>query len=177
MGYGGCDNYQRECERKEEEDKILYQSPPRKPETKSSNPKDRAATARLDISLFPQSAIIYGALGMTEGHCKYGGYNYRAVGVSVSTYIAALKRHTFKFYNGQWADPETGVPELASMLSCVAIIIDGFTQGNIIDDRPQNQEIGKLLKEFEGKVKFLQQLFPNGPERNTELNHDNARNG
>lgn len=158
-------------------DDIFYQLPPRQPETKSSNPKDRAATARLDISLFPQSAIVYGALGMTEGHCKYGGFNYRAVGASVSTYIAALFRHTFKFYNGQWEDPETGVPELASMLSCIAIIIDGFTQGNIIDDRPQKQEIALLLKEFESKVKFLQSRFPNGPARNTERDHDNAKNG
>jgi hypothetical protein len=139
-----------------------------KTDSKPSNPKDRAATHRLDISLFPQSAIAYGALGMTEGDYKYGGYNYRVAGVSVNTYIAALFRHICKFYNGEWEDQRTKVPHLASALASVAIIVDGFQQGNINDDRPPKQNMDKLLTEFEKIVSHLHETFPNGPERYKE---------
>jgi hypothetical protein len=113
------------------------------------------------------SAIMLGAMGMTEGNCKYGGYNYRHAGVSVSTYIAALDRHKAKFYNGEWADKKSKVPHLGSMLSCIAIIVDGFVQGNIVDDRPPAQDIDALLTEAEAIVGHLQKLYPNGPKRIT----------
>jgi len=141
-------------------------------DTKPSNPKDRAATHRLDISLFPQTAIIGGALAMTEGDCKYGGYNYRELGVNVSTYISALDRHKFKFYNGEWADPTTTIAHLDSMIACCAILIDGFAKGNIIDDRPPRLDTTFLLDEAEKQVQHLHELFPNGPARYTEVKPD-----
>lgn len=137
---------------------------------KSSNPKDRAATSRLDLSLFPQPAIMYGALGMTEGDIKYGGYNYRAVGVSVSTYIAACCRHLFKYYNGEWADPKTKVPHLANALACLAIIVDSYEMGNLVDDRPPAMPLTERFDEFEQIIKHLQAILPPGPPRVTELN-------
>jgi hypothetical protein len=129
-------------------------------QTKDSNPKSAAATTRLDVSLFPQTAIAYGALGMTEGDYKYRGYNYRKDGVRVSTYISALNRHMFKFYNGEDADQTTGVPHLASMIACIAILIDGFVQENITDDRPPSVDVAGLLEECSGIVENLQYLFP-----------------
>jgi hypothetical protein len=139
------------------------------PMTKDTNPKDRAATSRLDITLFPQTAIIYGALGMTEGDLKYGGYNYREKGVSFSTYIAALMRHLMKLYNGEWEDSKTGVPHLASMLSDVAIIIDAYEMGILNDDRPPQCDVSGLLARMEDMVKHLQTVFPDGPARVTEV--------
>lgn len=136
--------------------------------TKPSNPKDRAATSRLDVSLFPQSAVIYGALAMTEGDCKYGGYNYRTTGVNVSVYVAALLRHVYKAYNGEWADPVTKVPHFANAIACLAIMIDGYEQGNLKDDRPPVQDTAGLLKRSEEIVTHLQTLFPDGPERFTQ---------
>ena len=141
-------------------------------ETKSTNPKDRAATCRLDLTLFPQSAIVYGALGMTEGDCKYAGYNYRAAGVGVSTYIAAAMRHLFKYYNGEWADQSTLVPHLASAVACLAILIDGHEQNNVNDDRPPAQNTSKLLAECELTVRHLHSLFPDGPPRFTRIGVD-----
>jgi hypothetical protein len=137
--------------------------------TKPTNPKDRAATARLDLSLFPDTAIAYGALGFTEGDLKYGGYNYREGGVKLSVYMAALERHRMKYMGGEWADPATGVPHLASMLDCVAVVIDAHECGVLVDDRPPSVDMAKLLAEFEAKVKKLQELYPNGPSRHTEL--------
>jgi hypothetical protein len=135
---------------------------------KPSNPKDRAAIHRLDMSLFPMSALAYGALAMTEGDCKYGGYNFRPAGVSVNTYVAGLLRHLAKFYNGEWDDAKTSVPHLASMLACVAIIVDGFEHGNIVDDRPPVQDTSGLLTKFQSVVEHLHRIFPDGPERYTE---------
>ena len=145
---------------------------------KPSNPKDRAASNRLDISLFPQTAICYGALAYTEGDSKYGGYNFRAAGVNVSVYYSALNRHMFKYYNGEWADKKTGVPHLASALACIAAIIDGHELGNINDDRPPTVDMDGLLSTFEEVVSHLHTIFPNGPARVTqqslEVRHDES---
>lgn len=138
---------------------------------KSSNPKDIAATYRVDVSLFPDTAIAYGALGMTEGHFKYGAFNYRVKGVAVSTYNAALRRHIMKYYNGEWEDEKTGVPHLASILSCAAILVDGHELGILIDDRPPRADVSGLLDKFMKKVKHLFTIFPNSPGRYTEAQH------
>lgn len=139
--------------------------------TKSSNPKDRASTNRVDLSLFPMSAIVAGAIAMTEGDCKYGGYNSRVDGVSVSTYISALDRHKIKFYNGEWADIKTLVSHLGSMIANCAILIDGFVTENIIDDRPPAltpEQMNLLFADAEDVSKHLHTIFPNGPDRCTE---------
>lgn len=135
--------------------------------TKPSNPKDRAATTRLDLTLFPDTAAIFGALAMTEGDCKYGGFNFRVDGVNVSTYVAACRRHLAKWYNGQECDPKTRVHHLGSAIACLAVLIDGVVKGNITDDRPPPVDVDALLNDMEGNVKHLQTTFPNGPGRFT----------
>lgn len=138
---------------------------------KETNPKDRAATTRLDFSVWPETASAYGALAMTEGDYKYGGYNYRVAGVQASVYISALRRHIAKWYNGEDNDPVTGVPHLANALACLGVMIDALVAGKLNDDRPPKVDMGKLLKDFEGKVKRLQELYPpnKGPGRYTEI--------
>ena len=137
---------------------------------KLSNPKDKIATTRLDMTLVPASAIAYCALAFTEGDLKYGGYNWRVAGVSANTYVAALCRHILKWYNGQEDDPKTLVPHLANAIACVAVLIDAIVCNKLVDDRPPSGPIAELLEEFEKKVKHLQELFPNGPGRYTEVN-------
>lgn len=126
---------------------------------KPTNPKDAAATTRVDLSLFPMSAIVYGALAMTEGDLKYGGYNYRPAGVQSSIYVAANGRHVGKWYNGEDNDPRTRVPHLGSALASIAILIDGIEQGNLNDDRPPRQDIS-IYDRAEDIVRHLQELFP-----------------
>lgn len=142
-----------------------------KADFKPTNPKDRVATTRLDLSLFPQTAIAYGALGMVEGDCKYGGYNYRVGGVLASVYIAAALRHLFKWFNGEECDAKTRVPHLASATACVAIIIDAIECGVLKDDRPPRANLTGLLEKFQEVVKHLFETFPKGPGRYTEVNH------
>lgn len=145
----------------------LYKS--KKPsDTKPSNPKDAAATTRLDLSVFPESAVIYGALAFTEGAYKYGAYNYREVGVSASVYVAACKRHLAKWYNGKNKDKKTKIPHLANALACIAVMIDGEVKGNLIDDRPPAVDLEELFETAQELVAHLQKLFPNAVPRYTE---------
>jgi hypothetical protein len=138
---------------------------------KPTNPKDRLATNRLDLSLFPDTAVCYGALGMTEGDSKYGGYNYRVGGVLASVYYAAARRHLAKWFNGEWADKKTHVPHLASAIACVAILVDAVECGVLRDDRPPVANIDKFLTAGEELVAYLHAIFPNGPARFTEAVH------
>lgn len=126
---------------------------------KSTNPKDAAATTRLDLSLWPDAASAYGALAMTEGDLKYGGYNFRDTGVQSSVYVAALRRHIAKWYNGEEADPKTNVPHLANAIACLGVLIDSIVQGNLNDDRPPAQSV-QLYADFEAIVAHLQTIFP-----------------
>jgi len=135
---------------------------------KDTNPKDAAATTRLDLSLFPDSAVAYGALAMTEGHLKYGGYNYRERGVLASVYVAACRRHLAKWWNGNGKDPKTGVPHLASAIACLAILVDAIETRVLKDDRPPASGMEELFRTFESRTKHLQVLYPDGPGRYTE---------
>ena len=136
-------------------------------DSKPTNPKDAAATSRLDLSLFPATATAYGALAMAEGDLKYGGYNYREVGVMASIYYAAAHRHLDRWFNGEDDDPKTGVPHLASALASIAVLIDGIEMGNWTDNRPPRCDVARLLSVFEGKVAHLRKLFPRRAERYT----------
>lgn len=128
-------------------------------DAKDTNPKDAAATTRLDLGLFPPSAHAYGALAFVEGDLKYGGYNWRVAGVMSSVYYAALQRHMDKWWNGEECDPKTQVPHLANALACIAILIDAVEQGNLNDDRPPKQRPA-IYARFELIVAHLQKLFP-----------------
>lgn len=133
-------------------------------DTKATNPKDVAATTRLDLSLFPDSAIAYGALAFVEGDLKYGGYNWRVAGVMSSVYVAAAKRHLAKWFNGEEDDPKTRVPHLANALACIAVLIDAIETGNLNDDRPPTQP-PRVFANFEEVVAHLQTIFPRRAQR------------
>ena len=139
---------------------------------KETNPKDDAAAGtRVDLSLYPQTAIVHGALAMTEGHLKYGGYNYRISGVKASVYIAALRRHLLKWEAGQNWDPKTLVHELGSVIACAGIMIDAEECGKLIDDRPPAvPDIAELLDRAEQITQHLHKIYPpeEGPGRYTE---------
>jgi len=150
-----------------EDPALIYMKGTARPvagDTKPTNPKDAAATTRLDLSLFPASAGAYGALAMTEGDLKYGGFNYREAGVQSSVYVAACKRHLDKWFNGEECDPKTRVPHLANAIACVAVLIDSIEQGNLNDDRPPKQS-SELYDRFQEIVAHLQEIFPRKAKR------------
>lgn len=100
------------------------------------NPKDAIGRGKLPVHLVPDTLIMYAVLAYLEGALKYGKFNWRRAGVSASVYIDALERHLRKFKNGEWADPQTRVPHLASMLACIGIMLDADALGMLVDDRP-----------------------------------------
>jgi hypothetical protein len=143
---------------------------------KPSNPKDAAAVCRLDLSLTPASARIYLALALTEGDAKYGGFNWREAGVLWSVYDAAIQRHALRLADGEWADPETQVPHLASMMACCAIIIDAHERGKLVDDRPPAGDAPRLLKWAEERTRHLRTMFAGrNATRCTAMNRDEEK--
>lgn len=138
---------------------------------KPTNPKDRAAVSKPDLSLFPDTAVLHGALAMIEGDAKYGGYNYRVGGVLASVYVAACRRHLAAWFNGEDEDPDSHVHHLGNALACIAVLIDAMECGVLRDDRPPKCNVAQLTRSFVEKVKHLQKLYPDGPERYTEEKH------
>ncbi len=125
----------------------------------TDNPKDTIGSDKLPLGLVPSTAIAYEALAFLEGAEKYGRYNWRVAGVRASIYHDALMRHVEKWWNGEWADPVTGIPHLASARACLAIILDADECGKLTDDRPPVAPITPLIDRLSADVKRLKELF------------------
>lgn len=136
----------------------IYDTIPTDPTAKDTNPKDAIGSTKLPLDLVPDTMKAYAALGFLEGATKYGSMNWRVAGVRASIYKAALERHLMKYWNGEWADPKTGVPHLASVLSCAAIILDANHIGKLTDDRPPKADLSGLIDGLEPMVKHLKDL-------------------
>lgn len=128
------------------------------PELKDTNPKDAIGSTKLPLHLVPDSARAYLALAFCEGATKYGAYNWRVAGVRSSIYMSAAGRHMSKYWNGEWADPKTRVPHLASAMACLAIILDAELAGKLTDDRPPSVPLGDLIDVMSNTVQHLQEL-------------------
>jgi hypothetical protein len=122
---------------------------------KPTNPKDAIGSTKLPLHLVPASVKIYAALAFTEGAAKYGAFNWRAAGVRSSIYKSALERHLEKWWNGEWADPKTSVPHLASVIACAGIILDAGLCGKLTDDRPPAAPMSEAIDAMEEIVKEL----------------------
>jgi hypothetical protein len=114
---------------------------------KPSNPKADVGATKVPLHLISGIAKAYLAVAFHLGWTKYGAWNWRAAGVSASTYRSALDRHMDRFWDGEWLDPVDGTPHLANALACIVILIEGFVLGNITDDRPPSS--GKLPAVYE----------------------------
>ena len=125
---------------------------------KPSNPKDDIGVTKPPLSLWPAVATLAGSLAMHDGRLKYGKANFRAIGVRVSVYLDAAKRHLDKYNEGQWADPETGVPHLGYAMACCAIVLESHYAGNLMDDRPIAGGYLRALEELTPVVKALSEM-------------------
>jgi len=100
------------------------------------NPKDIVGSKKVNTFFVPPVATLYMALAMQEGARKYGPYNWREKKIQFSEYDGAAQRHRAALLDGQWLDPESGLPHLAHYMATLAIIADAFEAGALIDDRP-----------------------------------------
>src|SRR4051812_15804399 len=105
------------------------------PTAKPSNPKDAIGSGKIPLHLWPPSASVLGCLGLLDGMLKYGRSNWRAAGVRWSIYYDAIRRHLDALHEGEDLDPDSGLPHMAHILACCAIIVDAQATGQLIDDR------------------------------------------
>lgn len=125
--------------------------------TKPTNPKDVIGSSKLPLELVPDTAVAYMALSFLEGALKYGRFNWRIAGVRASIYAAAMRRHMKKWWNGEDADPKTGVHHLASVMACCAIVLDAKLVGKLTDDRPPRADVGQLIEALEATAAHLRE--------------------
>lgn len=127
------------------------------PDSKPTNPKDLVGSNKVPLGLFPDSAIALGSVAMLEGELKYGRQNFRDMSVRASIYYDAFRRHSALWFDGEDADPDSGLPHLAHALACLAIIIDAEYSGKLIDDRSYNggaiRKLMNFLTPFVGKMR------------------------
>lgn len=148
------------------------------PVTKATNPKEAIGDAKLNLSVVPDTMLLYAATAFTEGALKYGSYNWRAAGVRASTYIAAHRRHVAKWWNGERCDPKTKVHHLANAMACLAIVLDAELVGKLTDDRPPKADMAGLIESLEGTVKHLKEMSAGlTPHHYTEAEDSNADKG
>lgn len=104
-------------------------------ETKPTNPKDAIGSNKLPLHLWPETATVFGALGLLDGMLKYGRSNYRAIGVRATIYVDACKRHLNAWLEGEECADDSSVPHLGHALACIAILVDAQAAGKLNDDR------------------------------------------
>jgi hypothetical protein len=134
--------------------------------SKDPNPKDSIGSSKIPMHLWPETATVYGALGLLDGAAKYGRSNYRAAPVRASIYVDAARRHLGKWFEGQELDEEkdadgnevgSGLPHLAHAIACLAILIDAKEAGSLIDDRNVAGGFHELISRMTPHVKRLQE--------------------
>lgn len=125
---------------------------------KPSNPKDLIGSDKLPLHLWPTTATALGCLGLLDGMLKYGRSNFRVVGVRASIYFDAAQRHLFAWWEGEDNDPDSGLPHLAHLLACIAIIVDAKAAGKLEDDRMVVGGYRKLVTELTPYVARLKKI-------------------
>lgn len=140
--------------------------------SKPTNPKDLIGSGKLPLALVPLTGQAYEALSFLEGALKYGAFNWRVMGVKSSIYMSACFRHMAKWWNGEWADPKTKVPHLASAKACLNIILDAELMGLLTDDRPPaNPKLIRFIDETGPEiVEYLRQLYKDENPKHWTIN-------
>jgi hypothetical protein len=112
------------------------------PQSKATtvNPKDLFGSKKVSITKLPAVAIFHGAHAMMDGARKYGPYNWREKSVVAHIYVDAAMRHLAAWFEGEEVAPDSGVHHLGHALACCAILLDAQENGNLIDDRPVDEQ-------------------------------------
>ena len=125
--------------------------PRRKANIVSGNPKDILASRKVALGLLPGAGRIYGALATTLGEKKYGAYNWRKNAVKHTVYLDAAERHLLAIRDGQWLDPESGIPHWGHIIATASIVLDANSVGKLIDDLPPPGKAVEILAKYEVK--------------------------
>lgn len=108
--------------------------------TKDGNPKDLVGSKKAPMSCVSAVVIAEVGVAMLEGACKYGKYNYRAVGVRASVYYDAAMRHLMSWWEGEDTDPDSGLSHITKAITSLVVLRDAMIHGKVTDDRPPSSE-------------------------------------
>jgi len=110
---------------------------------KESNPKDIVGSRKAKLSVVPAGVLFDLGNAMTEGTCKYGRHNYRAIGVRSSVYYDAAVGHLFDWWEGQDIDAESGLSHVTKAIASLVVLRDAMLQDKLVDDRPPRSKVYK----------------------------------
>ena len=120
--------------------------------TKYVNPKDKIGCKKPSLWVIPDTALLHLGQAMSNGASKYGPYNWRDQPIHASIYTDAMMRHLIMWRAGEDYAEDSGVHHLGHLLATAAIALDAQEQGTLVDDRPKNERIIKLMEELTKKI-------------------------
>jgi Domain of unknown function (DUF5664) len=143
---------------------------------KSTNPKDAVGVTKPPIHNVPLSVLTEVGMAMNEGEWKYGGYNWRVIGVRASVYWDATFRHLGAWWEGEDDDPQTGLNHITKAISALIVLRDAMIQGKFNDDRPprSKQSPAVELARFRDMQARLEKDFPTPAEGYTQKGLEDA---
>jgi hypothetical protein len=119
------------------------------------------------MSTVPMVVLYEVGLGMLEGACKYGRHNYRVIGVRGSVYYDATMRHLAAWWEGEDADPDSGLSHITKAICSLVVLRDAMIQGKFNDDRPPRGPTSWML-EMNTIVKEILKKYPEPVKPYTE---------
>ena len=123
------------------------------------NPKDRAGSAKPNLSILPFAPLYEAIPAIYEGRRKYGVWNWRREQISETIYADAAIRHLMQFISGEDIDPDSGVHHISKAIAGLLVVRDAMIHGTSIDDRrvEQNLNIPGIMK----KLAEVDKMYPN----------------
>lgn len=100
------------------------------------NKKDAVGATKAPTSCIPSAGIFAMGAAMQDGGDKYDPFNYRETQVTASVFFNAMMRHLLDWWEGQDFADDSKVHHLGHLMAGGAIVLDGISNGNFIDDRP-----------------------------------------
>jgi hypothetical protein len=104
--------------------------------SKPTNPKDAIGILKAPMSTVPAEVMLEVGVALLEGAIKYGRHNYRVVGVRSSVYYDATMRHLMAWWEGEDADPDSGLSHITKAIASLTVLRDAMIRGKVNDDRP-----------------------------------------
>ena len=145
--------------------------------TKDTNPKDAIGSTKPPIANVPLSVISEVGMALAEGQWKYGGYNWRVIGVRASVYWDATFRHLKAFWEGEDTDPDSQLSHVTKAISALVVLRDAMIQENWTDDRPprSKQTSTQVNDQYKHMLERLKSLQPDPVKGYTQKGQDDDK--
>jgi hypothetical protein len=118
-----------------------------------NNLKTLVGIHKLPTFDIPPVAITALGLAMNDGAKKYGRFNWRPTGATVSIFCEAASRHLLAYMSGENFASDSKIHHLAHLMSSCAILLDAELNNCLNDDRDIAYK--KTLNDFKAILKEL----------------------